>query len=266
MNKSVLITGSTDGIGKLAAIRLAKEGHEVYLHGRNQEKLDSAIAEVKSESNNQQVKGFLADFSDLNAVRKMSEEVKSQLPKLEVLINNAGVYHSPAASNKDGLDMRFVVNYLAPYVLTNALILTLKKAPEPRVLNLSSAAQSPVSYDVLKGEETLPASKTYAQSKLAITIWSFYLAKELPEVSVIAVNPGSLLDTKMVKEAFGKHWSSANKGADVLYDLAILEAYKGVTGKYFDNDKGTFAEAHPNAYLEPEIDKLIKTTKDILGD
>ena len=265
MIKNVLITGSTDGIGKLAAIKLAKEGNEVYLHGRSQEKLNSAIADVKRESNSQQVKGFLADFSDLNAVRKMAEEIRSELPKLDVLINNAGVYHSPKANNKDGLDMRFAVNYLAPYVLTNALIPLLKNATEPRIINLSSAAQSPVSYDALKGNEAVPVTQAYAQSKLAITMWSFYLAKALPEISVIAVNPGSLLNTKMVQEAFGKHWASADKGADILYDLTIPEVYQGVTGKYFDNDKGTFAEAHPDAYLKPKIDKLIQTTKDVLG-
>jgi hypothetical protein len=96
-------------------------------------------------------------------------------------------------------------------------------------------------------------------------MWSFHLAKTVPEIAVIAVNPGSLLNTKMAHEAYGQHWSSADKGANILYDLAISEAYNGVTGKYFDNDKGTFGRAHPDAYDETEIDKLIRVTDDLVN-
>ena len=84
-------------------------------------------------------------------------------------------------------------------------------------------------------------------------MWSFYLAKKEPSINVIAVNPGSLLNTNMVKKAFGKHWSSADKGANILYELAVSEDYKGASGKYFDNDRGTFAEVHPDAYNETKI-------------
>ena len=97
-------------------------------------------------------------------------------------------------------------------------------------------------------------------------MWSLYLAKQEPDINVIAVNPGSLLNTNMVKEAFGKHWSSADKGANILYELAVLEDYKGASGKYFDNDRRTFAEAHIDAYDKTKIDKLINTTARILAD
>lgn len=264
MNKVILITGSTDGIGKLAAINLAKEGHEVYLHGRNPEKLANAINEVKSISGNAKVKGFVADLSDLDAVRQMAQQIRKELPKVDVLINNAGVFNSAAHLNKNGLDMRFVVNYLAPYILTNELMPSLKKGVESRIINLSSAAQSPVSYEVLAGKAKISVNAAYAQSKLALTMWSFFLAEEEEEISVIAVNPGSLLNTKMVKEAFGHHWSSADKGADILHDLAVEANYKGITGKYFDNDNGTFGKAHPDAYKDAEIQKLIDITNSVL--
>jgi NAD(P)-dependent dehydrogenase (short-subunit alcohol dehydrogenase family) len=264
--KTILITGSTDGIGKLVAIKLAKAGHKVYLHGRNGEKLAIAIAELKEQTKNENIDGFVADFSDLDAVKQMAHEIKGELSKLDVLINNAGVYNSNKQSNQDGLDLRLVVNYLAPFLLTNELIPLLKKGESPRLINLSSAAQSPVDYEVLAGVEKRTESETYAQSKLALTMWSFYLAKQEPDINVIAVNPGSKLNTNMVKEAFGQFWSSADKGATILYELAVAEDYQDASGKYFDNNRGSFGKAHPDAYNETKIDKLITTTAKIIAN
>ena len=268
MKKTILITGSTDGIGKLAAIKLAKDGHEIYLHGRNAAKLDKVIEEVKSLSNNENVKGFTADFSDLDEVRVMAQQVNSELSKIDVLVNNAGIFKSQASHNKDGLDIRLAVNYLAPYLLTKELMPLLNKGNEPRLVNLSSAAQAPVSYGVLSGKQHSSSNATYAQSKLALTMWSFHLAKELPNISVIAVNPGSLLNTNMVREAYGRFWSSADKGANIIYDLSVSSEYNGVTGKYFDNDKGgpkgAFGNAHADAYDETKIARLIEITEGMI--
>ncbi len=264
--KNILITGSTDGIGKLAAIKLAKDDHSIYLHGRNAAKLATVTAEIKELSNNEKIKGFVTDFSDLTAVKQMAQQVNEELPHLDVLINNAGVFKSPASHNKDGWDMRYVVNYLAPYLLTNTLMPLLQKGSEPRIINLSSAAQDTISHEVLRGKENMTERATYGQSKLALTMWSFDLAKKFSGVNTVAVNPGSLLNTNMVKEAFGQFWSSADKGADILYDLAVAEKYNDASGKYFDNDKGGFGKAHPDAYDEEEIEKLLKTTAELLGE
>jgi NAD(P)-dependent dehydrogenase (short-subunit alcohol dehydrogenase family) len=264
MQKTVLITGSTDGVGKLTAIKLAGKGHAVYIHGRSPEKLSATISEIKTISKNENIDGFLADFSDLVAVEKMAEQINKDMSKIDVLINNAGIFKSPLSCNQKGLDTRFVVNYLAPYLLTKKLIPLIKKAPDPRIINLSSAAQSTVSGDALCGTANLSEQEAYAQSKLALTMWSFYLAEILPFVAVIAVNPGSLLNTKMVAEAYGRSWSSADKGADILYDLAVSENYKGITGRYFDNDQGNFAQAHPDAYNKIKIDQLIQTTQNLI--
>jgi len=269
MSKTILITGSTDGIGKLAAIKLAKDGHEIYMHGRNAEKLENVITEVKSLSNNENIKGFVTDFSDLNAVKEMVKEVKNSLSKIDVLINNAGVFKSSTTNNADGLELRFVVNYLAPYLLTKELMPLLEKGTAPRLINLSSAAQAVVSLDALSGKVPIGVQSAYAQSKLALTMWSFDLAKKLKNISVIAVNPGSLLNTNMVREAYGKYWSSADKGGNIIYDLAVSKEYEGVTGKYFDNDqgdpKGAFGEAHGDAYDDELIRQLINHTETILS-
>lgn len=268
MKKTILITGSTDGIGKLAAIKLGKDGHEIYLHGRNAQKLDKVISEIKAQTNNQHIKGFVADFSDLSAVQQMAAQINQEVSKIDVLINNAGIFKSPVATNNAGLDIRFVVNYFAPYLLTKVLLPLLQKGNAPRLINLSSAAQAPVSSDALAGKIQIGAQAAYAQSKLALTMWSFHLAKQLEDISVIAVNPGSLLNTNMVKEAYGRYWSSADKGGNILYDLAVSDEYEGVTEKYFDNDKGeikgAFGPAHSDAYNEGAIAELIQATDKIL--
>jgi len=265
MTKTILITGSTDGIGKLTALKLAKEGHSVYLHGRNADKLSATISEIKELTSTKNIDGFVADFSDLKAVKKMAEQVHKEVSKIDVLINNAGIYNSASSQNKEGLDMRMVVNYLAPYLLTNELLAILKKGTDSRIINLSSAAQASVSEAVLMGKQHSSEQETYAQSKLALLLWSFYLAEKEPEIQVIPVNPGSLLNTKMVKEAFGHHYSSVDKGANILYDLAVSDKFKGATGMYYNNDSGNFGNAHQDAYDPYKIERLISATNEILN-
>lgn len=261
--KNILITGSTDGIGKLVAIQLANDGYAVYIHGRSQAKVDATIAEIKKESGHQNIDGFVADFSDLNAIKVMASEVKQKLSNIDILINNAGVFKSPIDITQDGLDIRFVVNYLAPYLLTKELLPLLQKADDSRIINLSSAAQAPVNEAFCTGEQEVSVSEAYAQSKLALTMWSFYLAKEIDSI-VIAVNPGSLLNTKMANEAYGQHWSSADKGSNILYDLSTKAAYKDASGKYYDNDNGGFGLAHHDAYDPTAITKLINLTEKLI--
>ncbi|MEM7550935.1 MAG: SDR family NAD(P)-dependent oxidoreductase [Bacteroidota bacterium] len=262
--KTILITGSTDGIGRLAAIKLAKDGHHVIVHGRSSEKLENTIAEIKDSTNNQKIDGFISDLSDFESIKKMITRLSDTISKIDVLINNAGVFKSSVQSNQDGIDLRFTVNYLAPYELTNGLVPLLKNSNAPRVINLSSAAQSSVNFEALWGEAMICNQEAYAQSKLALTMWSFAFAKSHPEIIIIAVNPGSLLNTNMVKEAYGHHWSSADKGANILYDLAVLDKYANSSGKYFDNDKGVFSNAHSDAYNEEKINGLISETEKIL--
>lgn len=278
MAKTILITGSTDGIGKLTALKLAEAGHQVYLHGRNADKLASVIAEVKAVATGaavDNIDGFVADFSDLNAVRKMAAEVSEKLPKLDVLINNAGIYTTASATTKDGLDIRFVVNYLAPHELTHALLPLLKKSSEARIINLSSAAQAPISYKAFAGQDHLAAKDAYAQSKLALTMWSMDLADtvSVDNINVIAVNPGSLLNTKMVDEAYGQYWSPADKGANILTKLAVSDEFANDTGKYFDNDikdgahgdaRGEFGQPHADALNKEAIAELKHQTQTVL--
>lgn len=264
MPKTIFITGSTDGIGKLTVLNLAKQGHTIYIHGRSEAKVASVVSEIKEASNNQNIQGLVADFSDLGAVSKLATQIKADIPKIDVLINNAGIFKTTAILNRDGLDIRIVVNYLAPYLLTNAILQNINMSEAPRIINLSSAAQAPVLETVLVGKQQDSANNTYAQSKLALTMWSFNLAKIVPNTTVIAVNPGSLLNTKMANEAYGQYWSPAEKGVAILVDLALSENYKNDSGKYFDNDKGSFSPAHTDAYNDEKIKNLLELTDNLL--
>lgn len=199
--KTILITGSTDGIGKLTALKLAKEGHTVYVHGRNAQKVEATVKAIAEVGSLDRVEGFVADLSKLNEVDAMAKSINSQVSKLDVLINNAGVLKSQQELAENGVDLRLVVNYLAPVLLTEQLLPLLQQSDAPRIVNLSSAAQAPVSLEALRGETSLGANEAYAQSKLALTMWSFNFAKQHPNIVTLAVNPGSLLNTKMAKEA-----------------------------------------------------------------
>jgi len=264
------MTGSTDGIGKLAAIQLAKNGHKVLLHGRNSEKLKLAIQEVKEQSGSLDISGLTADFSNLQDVKSMAKNILDTIASLDVLINNAGVFNTTNPINHEGRDVRMVVNYLAPYLLTKQLLPLLQKSSNPRIVNLSSAAQSPVDANALSTNPELSTQQAYAQSKLALTMWSFDLAKKVSDTTVVAVNPGSLLNTKMAIEAYGQHWSSADKGSSLLVDLATSSEFEGVTGKYFDNDlgdpRGKFGPAHSDAYNQQKIDQLTTQTEQIISE
>lgn len=241
MPKTILITGATDGIGLLTAKLLAEAGHKILLHGRSEAKLAAAAAEIGAET-----ESFLADLSRPEEVEAMASTVLQSHDRLDVLINNAGVLKAPQTRTADGLDIRFVVNTFAPYLLTRRLLPIIPKGG--RVVNLSSAAQAPVDLGAVAGQGALDDMSAYAQSKLAITIWSQEMAKAYPDGPVIvAVNPGSLLASKMVKEGFGIAGSDLRIGADILCRAALDAEFAAASGKYYDNDAHRFSPPHPAA-------------------
>lgn len=241
MAKTILITGSTDGIGLLTAKTLASSGHQVLLHGRSREKLDKAAVEVGGTSET-----YAADLSSMEQVHTLAAAVRQRHSQLDAVINNAGVLKVNQPRTSDGYDVRFMVNTFAPYVLTRALLPILPV--HARIVNLSSAAQEMVDLDALHGRKQVDDMRAYAQSKLAITIWTRELAKELSDGPiVVAVNPGSLLASKMVKEGFGVAGNDLQIGADILCEAAIGESFSEASGQYFDNDRGEFASPHAAA-------------------
>ena len=234
MTKTLLITGATDGIGLLTAKTLAAKGHKLILHGRSASKLDAAANDLGGE-----VAAYEADLSSLEATASLAKTIANNHDRIDVLINNAGVYKTPKPILPNGQDIRFVVNVLAPHVLTTALLPLVSK--DGRIINLSSAAQAPVDATALAGEQHLDDMGAYAQSKRAITLWSADMAATYPEGPVfIAANPGSLLASKMVKEGFGVAGNDLQIGADILYRLALDDEFADASGRYWDNDAGAF--------------------------
>lgn len=257
MTKTILITGATDGIGLLTAQNLAAEGHIVLLHGRNPDKLKAAAAKVGGTTEQ-----FIADLTDLGDVRAMAAAIREKHGQIDVLLNNAGILKAPKAITKDGYDIRFMVNTIAPYVLTKELLPIIAK--DGRIVNLSSAAQAKIDLGALRGERQLSDMDAYAQSKLAITIWSREMVKDLPDgPAVIAVNPGSLLASKMVKEGFGVAGNDLGIGAGILREAALGNDFAGASGKYFDNDSGQFAQPNAAALDQSHREDVMQTLQEI---
>ncbi len=251
MSTTIMITGSTDGLGLETAKVLAAQNHDLLLHGRSEAKLAEAQRQVAAQGGTGSIELFQADLSSLDEVATLAANVAAQHDHLDVLINNAGVFRVPDPVAANGLDVRFMVNTIAPYLLTSELMGVL--GPQSRVINLSSAAQAPVDSKAFAGDVRLDDSTAYAQSKLALTMWSVHLANQLgPDgPSIIAVNPGSFLGTKMVKEAYGTSGHDIGIGANILAKAATSAEFAQASGRYYDNDSNRFANPHPDA-LNPQ--------------
>ncbi len=267
MQKIILVTGSTDGIGRETAKMLVLQGHYVLIHGRNPKKLAAAekmLSDMKGEG---RVEGYLADLSRLADVEALAKAVTAKHDKLDALLNNAGVYCVPERTTADGLDTRFAVNVYAPYLLTRRLLSLL--GTTGRVVNTSSAAQSTVDLEALVStESSLSDGRIYAQSKLALTMWSREMALELKGrgPSIIAVNPASMLGSKLVKSAYGVDGLDLGIGADILCRAAVSDEFVDASGQYYDNDSCQFAPPHPDALDLAKTRKLVAVLDAVLAE
>ncbi|WP_259338000.1 SDR family NAD(P)-dependent oxidoreductase [Colwellia sp. RSH04] len=196
------------------------------MHGRNFEKLahkEELLNAIAENNSSPKVASFQADLSIFDEVNQLINDINHKHNTLDVIINNAGVFKTSQPIARNGMDVRYVVNTLSPYLLSKGLMPLL--AEDGRVINLSSAAQAPINLKALAGDVQVNDDfQAYAQSKLAITIWSQELAKELKSNQIIiAVNLGSLLVSKMVEEGFGMAGNDISIGADILVRAALSE-------------------------------------------
>lgn len=260
MSKTILITGATDGIGLLTAQLLGEQGHQLILHGRSAAKLESAAGTVGNSPYT-----ITADLSKIDDVENMSAELLKRYQSVDVLINNAGVLKASDTRTEQGWDLRFMVNTFAPYLLTRRLLPVIPASG--RIVNLSSAAQAPFDEKVMLGESVLADDlAVYAQSKLGITIWSQEMAKELTDGPVVvAVNPGSLLATKMVKEGFGMDGNDLSIGANILIKAALDASFAEASGKYFDNDAGHFSKPQAAAQDPAHCQMVMQTLNSLVS-
>ncbi|HHT75920.1 MAG: SDR family NAD(P)-dependent oxidoreductase [Methanomassiliicoccaceae archaeon] len=244
--KTVLITGSTDGIGKRTAHDLAAMGATVLMHGRNAEKGAVAMEEIAESTGNDRLRYYNADLSSLDDVRWLASRLEGD--DIDVLINNAGIGTGPQGAGRelshDGHELRLAVNYLAPFLLSHLLLPNLRRAEPSRIVNVASLGQSRVDLDDLMMERGYDPWDAYGRSKLALVMFTIELAERLGDTSITvnAVHPGTLLDTEMVRESGTRPRGDVQEGADSLRFLATSPSLDGLTGRFFDRRRETRAD------------------------
>ncbi len=216
-DQTVLITSATDGLGRSVAQELAGRGASVLVHGRDPERVERAVEDTGAAG------GLLADLSSLEEVRRLAGEVE----RVDALVNNAGVISPERQESGDGYELGFAVNYLAGFALTGLLLPKI----EGRIVNVASVGQNPIDFDDVMLERSYDGYRSYAQSKLAQVMFTFELAERLPEgTTVNALHPATLMDTKMVRESFGRTQDSVEDGVRSVMHLVADPELDGVSG------------------------------------
>ena len=254
--KTILITGATQGLGLATAKVLAEQGHRLIMHGRDTAKLLSVATDLRCTGAD--VTTEVADLSDLAQVVALADRVATDHSRIDVLINNAGVFKTE--SPRVGIfDVRFAVNTLASALLAVRLLPVIPQGG--RIIHLSSAAQAAVDLQALAGDKPLQDIEAYAQSKLAITLWNQAFGDAHPDGPVsLAINPGSLLATRMVREGFGTSGNDLNIGTDILTRAVLSAEFSDATGRYYDNDARRLTpryDAASTARVAAQIDMLL---------
>ena len=211
----------------------------MLVHGRSQERIDAAIADIAETTGSDRLVGHLADLSSLEAVRRLADEVAASDGRLDALVNNAGVGLHKRQVTEDGYELTFAVNYLAPFLLTNLLLPFLRTSAPARVVNVASIGQAPVNFNDVMLEHGYNMALAYAQSKLALIAFTFELAERLRSegatgVTVNALHPATLMPTKLVFETYGRTVDSLEQGVTATLRLVIDPELEGVSGAYYD--------------------------------
>ena len=237
--KTILVTGSTDGIGRQTALELALMGNEVIVHGKNKDRGREVVDNIKRLSNNDAVHYLNANFTDFNEIQKLADAIKSSFPKLDILINNAGVFENGKNILPNGLEKTFMVNHMAAFALTLQLLDMLKASEEGRIVNVSSMAQaSTIDFDNLNGEKYYDDYNAYALSKLENVLFTYKLARQL-DLSGITVNclhPG-VISTKLLHKGWGSGGATLEAGAKTSVFAATSASLTGKHGFYFVNSE-----------------------------
>ncbi|WP_322793714.1 SDR family oxidoreductase [Bellilinea sp.] len=249
--KKVLITGGTDGIGKVTALELANRGAHVIIIGRNPQKTEQTVREIREQSDNPRVDFLIADLSEQEQVRRVAAEYRHRYDQLHVLINNAGAFFAKRELTADGLEKTFALNHLAYFLLTHLLLDLLTKSAPARIINVSSAAHfgGKINFDDLNAEKSYSGWGAYSNSKLMNVLFTYELARRLQGsgVTVNCLHPG------FVATQFGKNNGgliglglslvqrvgaiSPEQGAETTLYLATSPEVEGITGRYFDQKK-----------------------------
>lgn len=242
--KTVLITGATDGLGKAVALEFAGAGATILLHGRNPQKGEYVLKQLPEGGRHRY---YNADLASLNEVRQLSDEIVNKHKQLDILINNAGIGSGNGEQEfgVEGYELRLTVNYLAPFVLTRRLLPLLCQSAPSRIVNVASGSQQVIDFGDVMINKAYSGSRAYAQSKLALIMFSFDLADELKDsgITVNCLHPASMMDTKLVREFGGKPRTDVSEGVETVKYVATSAKLASITGKFFDHKEEVKADA-----------------------
>jgi NAD(P)-dependent dehydrogenase (short-subunit alcohol dehydrogenase family) len=263
----VLVTGSTDGLGRQLAERLGATGANVLLHGRNGARGEQVRKAVEAAGG--RATFYQADFGSLAEVHQLAGAIRRDHDRLKLLINNAGIGFGPRGQPRqtgvEGHELRFTVNYLAPALLTNLLLPVVEAAVPARIVNVASAGQQEIDFRDPMLTRGYTGQRAYRQSKLAMIMWTMDLAEELKRrgITVTALHPATFMDTHMVHESGISPASSVEEGADAVMHLALSRDLEGWTGLYFNGLER--ARPDPQAFDRDARRQLAELTERLIG-
>ncbi|HUJ98165.1 MAG TPA: SDR family NAD(P)-dependent oxidoreductase [Stellaceae bacterium] len=236
--KCAFVTGSTDGVGRVVAARLAADGASLLVHGRDRARGEQLVAEIKNQGGAAEF--LAADLASLRAVRGLAEAVQARTERLDILINNAGIGTASGGAGRqvsaDGHELRFAVNYLSGFLLTHLLLPLLRASAPARIVNVASAGQQEIDFADVMLTRGYSGTRAYCQSKLAQIMFAIDLAETLKGsgITVNALHPATYMNTTMVRAAGVTPWSSVEEGAEAILNLAAEPALEGRSGLYFN--------------------------------
>ena len=268
--QTILVTGSTAGLGLGVARRLASHGATVLVHGRDPRRLERALVAIGGGRHGDRLHGLLADLASLDAARRLARDVERRFDRLDALVNNAGVasVSGPRRESADGHELTFAVNYLSGFLLTLDLLPLLRSSAPARIVNVASVGQRAIDFDNPMLEHSYEGFRAYAQSKLAQVMFTFELAERLADagesgVTVNALHPATLMDTGMVRAAFGTPRSTVAEGADATLRLLAAPELEAVSGRYYEGDEEGTADSQ--AYDESARRRLWALSVELCG-
>ena len=263
--KVALITGSTDGVGRVVAKTLGAAGARVLIHGRNAERGERVVSEIKQAGGTALF--VAADFASLAEVRRLGDTIRQSEKRLDILINNAGIgtAGTERLTSIDGYELRFAVNYLAGFLLTQLLLPLIRTSTPARIVNVSSAGQQAIDFDDVMLTRGFSGRRAYCQSKLAQIMLTIDLARELEGSGIIvnALHPATYMNTSMVRRAGVTPMSSVEEGAEAILNLATSPGLEGRSGRYFNGLREARADAQ--AYDEAARRRLRAISLELTG-
>ena len=266
--KTVLITGSTDGVGRYVATQLAADGAKVLIHGRDAARAATLVDEIK-RGGYEAPTFYQADLSSLSGVRRLAKAVTAEHQRLDVFVSNAGIGSRTLGAGRgesaDGFELRFAVNYLSGFLLAYLLLPLLKKAAPSRIVNVASLGQQAIDFDDVMITKNYSGSRAYAQSKLSQIMFTIDLAGELrgSGITVNSLHPATYMNTTMVREGGITPISTVEQGGEAILHLVRGDDVAGQSGLFFNGMHE--AQANPQAYDEIARQRLRKLSLELTG-